>query len=196
VHDAEFNLAYRRITKCASVPARGFDTDKNFAVVKRYNVRRVTVAEDLEMQFRDAPIGNEPDGNSIQLPQLGSFPILQLQTTLHSVPCESFQGGDIDRDFSLKVAHADTRGSKRFWMTHEPRLTMHRLSNLAITFAVASDDERILSNSKHSFINDWSKFSLTRSASDNNSNQNSVSSTSSAATLIKISGRPCRRTDR
>src|ERR1041384_310723 len=100
------------------------------------------------MQFRDAPIGNEPDGKSIQLSQLGSFPLLQLQTTLHSAPCESFQRGDIDRDFSLKVTHADTRGSKRFSMTHSPHLTIHRLSNLEISFAVASDDERILSNSK------------------------------------------------
>jgi len=85
----------------------------------------VAVAEDLEMQFRDAPIRNEPDGNSIQIAQLGSFPLLQLQTTLHSIPCEAFQLGDIDRDFSLKVAYADSRRAKRFWMSRELHLTIH-----------------------------------------------------------------------
>ena len=134
MHDAEFDLAHQRITKFASVPACGFDTDKDFAVVKRYDVRSVTVAEGLEMQFRDAPIGNEPDRNSIQLAQLGSFPLLQSQTTFHSIPCEPLQLGDIDRDFSLKVAHADSRRSNCFWMSREPHLTIHGLSNLAITF--------------------------------------------------------------
>jgi len=58
---------------------------------------------------------------------------LQLQTTLHSIPCEPFQLGDIDGDFSLKVAHADPRRSKRFRMSRESHLTIHGLSNLAIT---------------------------------------------------------------
>src|SRR6516165_6832410 len=112
VHDAQFDLAHQRITKFASVSAGGFDTDKNFAVVKSDDVSRVTFPEELEMQFRDAPIGNEPDGNSIQLAQLSSFAFLQLQTTLQSTTCEPFQLGDVDRDFSLKVAH------RNFWNRH------------------------------------------------------------------------------
>ena len=134
MHDAKFDLAHQRITKSASVPAGGFDTDKNFAIVKRYDVRRVAVAEDLEMQFRDPPIRNEPDGDSIQLAQLGSFPLLQLQTTLHSILCEPFQLRDINRDFSLKVAHADPCRSKRFWMSRELHLTIHGLTHSAIAF--------------------------------------------------------------
>jgi len=111
MHNAQLDLAHQRITKSASVPARGLDTDKNFAVPKSYDVRRATVAEELEMQFRDAPIGNEPDGNTLHLAQVSSFALLQLQTTLHSIPSERFQLGDLDPDFSLNIAHSDARPS-------------------------------------------------------------------------------------
>src|SRR5215471_5400874 len=112
VNDIQLDLAHQRITKFASVSSCGFDTDKNFAVVKSYNIRRATFAKELEMQARDAPIGNEPDVNCVQLAQVGSFAFLQLQTTLQSIACELFQLVDVDRDFSLKIARCD------FWDSH------------------------------------------------------------------------------
>jgi len=81
MQDAQLDLAHQRITKSASVPSSGFDADKNFAVVKSYDIRRTTFAEEPEMQSRHAPIGNEPDGNSTQPSQISSFAFLQLQTT-------------------------------------------------------------------------------------------------------------------
>jgi hypothetical protein len=96
VHDTQLNLAYQRITKLASVSLCGFDTDEDFTVVKSYDVRGAAIAEELEMQSRDAPIGNKPDRNSIQLAQVSSFAFLQLQTALHRLACELFQLGDVD----------------------------------------------------------------------------------------------------
>jgi hypothetical protein len=116
VHDVQFDLARQRITKLASVPSCGLHTDKNLALVKSYDVRRTTFAEKLEMQSRDAPIGNEPDSNSVQLAQVSSLAFLQLQTTLHSITCEFFHLGDVDRDFALKVANGD------FWNCHFGRM--------------------------------------------------------------------------
>src|SRR5262245_38762164 len=111
VHDAQLDLAHQRITKSASVPSCGFDADKNFAVVKGYDIRRGTVAEKLEMQSRDPPIGNKPYGNSTQPSQISSFAFLQLQTTPQSIGCKLFQLGDVDPDFSLNIAHGDARPS-------------------------------------------------------------------------------------
>jgi hypothetical protein len=105
VHDVQLDLAHQGITKFARVPSCGFDTDKNFAVVKSYDIRRTTFAEEPEMQSRHAPIGNEPDGNTLYLAQVSSFALLQLQTTPQSIACERFQLRDVDPDFSLKIAH-------------------------------------------------------------------------------------------
>src|SRR4029077_2994771 len=96
VHDVQFDFAHQRITKFASVPSCGFDTDKNFAVVKSHDVSRPTFAEELAMQSRDAPIGNEPNENCVQLAQVSSSAFLQLQTTLHSISCKPFQLGDVN----------------------------------------------------------------------------------------------------
>ena len=92
----QFDLAHQRITKFASVPSCGFDTDKNFAVVKSYDVRGTAVAEELEMQSRNAPVGDKPDKNSIQLVQRSAFAFFQSQTTRQSIPRELFQFGDTD----------------------------------------------------------------------------------------------------
>src|SRR5215472_12814787 len=105
VHDVQLDLARQRIAKFAGVPSCGFDTDKNFAAVKRYDVGRTAFAEEPEMQLRHTSIGDEPDGNSVQLAQISSFVFLQLQTTAQSIACELFQSGDINRDFSLKITH-------------------------------------------------------------------------------------------
>src|SRR5215831_7260546 len=96
VHDVQFDLVHQRITKFASIPSCGFDTDKNLATVKGDDIRRPTFAEKLAMQSRDAPIGNEPDENCVQLAQVRSFTFSQLQTALHSISCERFEFGDVD----------------------------------------------------------------------------------------------------
>src|SRR5215831_297412 len=67
VHDVQFDLAHQRIAKFAGVPSCGFDTDKNFAIAKSYYVGRATFAEELEMYLRNAPIGNQPHENFVQL---------------------------------------------------------------------------------------------------------------------------------
>jgi hypothetical protein len=105
VHDVQFDFAHQRIAKFVGVPSCGFDTDENFTAVKRYDVGRTAFAEEPQMQLRDTSIGNEPDGNSVQLAQISSFVFLQLQTTAQSIACEPFQLGDINRDFSLKITH-------------------------------------------------------------------------------------------
>ena len=105
MHDVQFDLVHHRITKFAGVPSRGFDTDKNFAIVKSYDVRWATFVEELEMQSRDSPIGNQPYKNFTQLAQVSSFALLQSQTSLHSIGSERFQLGDVDCCFSLQVAY-------------------------------------------------------------------------------------------
>src|SRR5206468_3875113 len=68
--------------KMLTYAAFSFDTDENFAAVKRYDVGRTAFAEEPEMQLRDTSIGNEPDGNSIQLAEVSWFASFQLQTTV------------------------------------------------------------------------------------------------------------------
>src|SRR5215831_6116065 len=118
VHDAELDLAHQRITKSASIPSCSFDTDKNLAVAKSYDIRRTTFAEEPEMQSRHAPIGNEPDGNILHLAQVSSFALLQLQTMTQSIACERFQFGDVEPDFSLNIAHRD------LWTCHRRRVKL------------------------------------------------------------------------
>src|SRR5215831_1278853 len=134
VHDVQFDLARQRIAKFAGVTSCGFDTDKNFAVVKRYDVGRTAFAKEPEVQLRHTPIGNEPDRNSVQLAQVSSFVFLQLQTTGQSIACELFQLADVNRDFSLKITHADPRGARCLWVSRDPHLTIYRLRDLAIAF--------------------------------------------------------------
>jgi hypothetical protein len=107
VHDVQFDLAPQRIAKFAGVPSCGFDTDKNFAFMKGYDVGRTGFAEEPKMQLRDMSIGNEADCNSVQLTQVSSFVLLQLQTTAQSVIRKPFQVGDVDFDFSLTITHGD-----------------------------------------------------------------------------------------
>ena len=103
----QLELADQGISECARVTARGLDTDKNFAVLKREHVSRRRFSEKLPVQKSHPPIGNEPHEDLAQLTQITSFSLSQLQATLRR-PCRKcFQLANIDRDFSLKIPHAD-----------------------------------------------------------------------------------------
>src|SRR6266568_6958877 len=99
----QLELADQGISECARVTARGLDTDKNFAVLKREHVSRPRFFEKLPVQKSHPPIGNEPHEDLAQLTQITSFPLSQSQTTLHGAICEGFQLTNIDADFSLQI---------------------------------------------------------------------------------------------
>src|ERR1043166_502425 len=109
VHDVQLDLVHQRITKFARVPSRGVDADKNFAVVKSYDVRWPSYAEKLAMQSRHASIGNEPHKNFVKLAQVTLVSFSQSQATLHGVCCKRFKLANIDQDFSLKIPYGDVR---------------------------------------------------------------------------------------
>src|SRR5207237_716794 len=103
----QLELADQGISECARVTAGGLDTDKNFAVLKRENVSRPRFSEKLPVQKSHPPIGNEPHEDLAQLTQITSFSLSQLQATLRRRCRKCFQLANIDRDFSLKIPHAD-----------------------------------------------------------------------------------------
>src|SRR5215216_1127091 len=104
MHDVQPDLPFKRITKFASVPSRGFNTNKNFAVLKSQYVSRPRLSEKLPMQKRHPPIRDQPDENFAQLAQVSSFPSSQSQAMLHSFCCEGLELGEIDVDFALHIA--------------------------------------------------------------------------------------------
>jgi len=103
----QLELADQGISECARVTARGLDTDKNFAVLKREHVSRPRFSEKLPVQKSHPPIGNEPHEDLAQLTQITSFPLSQLQAMLHGSRCKGFKLTNIDADFSLEIPHAD-----------------------------------------------------------------------------------------
>jgi hypothetical protein len=107
VDDVQLQLAPERISECARVAARGLDTDKNFAVLEREHISRTQSSEKLPMQERHPPIGNKPYEKFARLPQVGSFPLSQVQTMLEGIRCEPFEFCSLHRNFSLKVSHVD-----------------------------------------------------------------------------------------
>ena len=54
--DVQLQLAQDRISKRACVASCGFDTDKNFTVLKGQYVSRPRLSEKLPMQKRHPPI--------------------------------------------------------------------------------------------------------------------------------------------
>jgi hypothetical protein len=115
VDDVQLELAVQGIAECSGVAARGLDTDKNFAVLKREHVSRARLSEKFPMQKRHPPVGNEPHENFAQLAQVASFCLLQLQTMLESILCEPFEPGDVHRNSSLKILDVDAR---QRWTAH------------------------------------------------------------------------------
>src|SRR6266446_9792681 len=101
--DIQLELAVQGIAECAGVAARGLDTDKNFAVLEREHVSGPRFSEKLPMQKRHPPIGNQPDEDLTQLAQVSSFPLSQLQATLHGRCCKCFKLANIHRNFSLNI---------------------------------------------------------------------------------------------
>lgn len=115
VHDIQLDLADQRITEFAGIAPRCFDTDKNFAVMKGYDVGHTVFAEKLEVQSRDAPIGDEPYFDCIQFAKVSSFALLQLQTTLQRTLCEVSQVGNVQGNFSLTIVNENS------WHSHRER---------------------------------------------------------------------------
>jgi len=124
MNDVQLQLAHERIgspvdatpssrvflPKCSGVAPRGLNTDKNFAVLKRQHISRPSLPEKFSMQKRHSSIGNKPDKDLARLAQVGSFPLSQVQTMLESVRCEPLELGNVHRNFSLNIPHADARG--------------------------------------------------------------------------------------
>src|SRR5215510_2928616 len=124
MNDVELDLAHQRaasvvdatpssrvfLSEYSSIAARSLNTDKNFAVLERERVSRPEFSEKLPMQKRHPPIGNKPHEDVAQLTQITSFPLSQLQATLHGSLCKCFKLTSIDADFSLEIPHADARG--------------------------------------------------------------------------------------
>src|SRR5437879_1813101 len=108
--DIQLELAVQGIAERAGVAARGLDTDKNFAVLKCQHVSGPRFSEKLPMQKRHLPIGNQPDEDLARLAQVASFPLSQLQATLHRRCCKIFKLANIRRNFSLKIPYADSWG--------------------------------------------------------------------------------------
>src|SRR5882762_1840131 len=105
--DVQFELADQGIAECARVTACSVDTDKNFAVLEGKHISGSRFSKKLPMQKSHPPIGNEPHEDLARLPQITSFPLSQLQATLHGAHCKGFQFTNIDADFSLQISHAD-----------------------------------------------------------------------------------------
>jgi hypothetical protein len=59
----------------------------------------------LPVQPRHAAIGNEPDENFHQTPQVCLFPFLQLQGMLQRSHSKFLKVGNVDWNFSLKIAN-------------------------------------------------------------------------------------------
>jgi hypothetical protein len=62
------------------------------------------------MQNRHPPIGNEPDKYLAQVAQIGSLLFSQVQTISEGLRCKRFEFGNVHRNFSLGIPHADARG--------------------------------------------------------------------------------------
>src|SRR5438128_228969 len=108
--DVEAKLASERLPKCAGLPLRCLDADKDFAVLKREHVGRTRLMHKFPMERIHSSIRNEPNENLMQFIQVRRFPPTQLQTTEQGFPCEYLKIGHIDWDFLLTVAHVDVRG--------------------------------------------------------------------------------------
>jgi len=67
------------------------------------------LAEKLPMQPRHPAIRNDPDGNGPQSSQISSFRRSQLQAAAQDFHRVLLEIGNIDRDSSLKITHANFR---------------------------------------------------------------------------------------
>src|ERR1700756_1225657 len=107
--DVETKLAGEQLSKCAGMPVRGLDADKDFAVLKREHIGRTRLIHEFPMQRSHSSIRNEPHENLVQFSQIGRFSHLQLQTPAQRFSCEYLEISHVDRDFSLTIAHGNVR---------------------------------------------------------------------------------------
>ena len=107
--DVEAKLSRERIPKCAGMPFRGPDADKDFAVLKREHVGRTRLMHKFPMQRSHSSIRNEPHENLIQFSQIGRFSNLQPQTAAQRFRREYLEIRHFDRDLSLTIVHEDVR---------------------------------------------------------------------------------------
>jgi len=94
--DVKLKLAHNRVLKQTSMPFCSLGADKNLSVLKRQHVSRSCLPEKLSMSLRHPAIGNQPDENVAQFPQIRLFLFLQLQAILQGFHGELLEPANID----------------------------------------------------------------------------------------------------
>jgi hypothetical protein len=107
MHNVQAKLACERISESASVTARCFNTDKDFAMLKSQHVRRTCFMEELPMQRRHSTIRDKPDKDFTQRREVCRFPLAQSETCSQRFRREFFETANANRNRSLAIAHAD-----------------------------------------------------------------------------------------
>lgn len=109
MHDVQAQFVCERISEDASVMSRGFNTDKDFAMLEGQHIGRARLMEELPMQGRHSTIRDKPNENLAQPDQVCRFPPGQPQTGSHRVRRERFELDNVDGDFPLKISYPDLR---------------------------------------------------------------------------------------
>lgn len=107
VHEVKLDFVFNRGVKMPSIPLRGFDADKNFAVLKSDHVGRPRNLHELTMQRGNATIGDE---QNIYLRQARERTARRtFQTKMKCAFGEFLERENVETKTALRVSHLDCR---------------------------------------------------------------------------------------
>ena len=96
LHKIKPQLVHERGTVHSRLALRGLGADKYFSVLESDHVSRAAYPHKSPVQLAHPAIGNQPDENVAQFPQIRLFLFLQLQAILQGFHGELLEPGNID----------------------------------------------------------------------------------------------------
>jgi hypothetical protein len=109
MNNVEPKLLDERVFKTSRMTARCFHADKDFAVLKRQDIRRPRSMKEFSVKIRHAAIGNNQNRNFRQFHQIGRSGPSQAQAKPQGALRELLKTGGVDCDGPLQISHRNLR---------------------------------------------------------------------------------------
>ena len=107
VNEVKLQLTRQRCLKLSRVTLGRFHTDKNFAVLKRNDIRRPGLIHELPVQPRHPTIGNKENVNAVRKIAGLKAALTNTGAGVESALSEGFERGNVYTKFPLYILHLD-----------------------------------------------------------------------------------------